>query len=151
VSRPEVQIVRTDPRGSPGVVAIEQVGTEPYALTGTTVGAVVDSATTAAEVLRIVVRGADAAIRLDLPDDAAFLDTLRRVADVRVAVAPALAGDQRALLELLARGLTAGEAARQLGMSLRTAHRRLGAARLALGAASNAEAVARLGTAPDDG
>ena len=127
------------------------MGAEPYALTGTTVGAVVDSATTAAELLRVVVRGADAAIRLDLPDDAAFLDTLRRVADVRVAAAPALDRDQRALLELLARGRTAGEAARQLGMSLRTAHRRLGAARLALGAANNAEAVARLGAAPDDG
>ena len=146
-----MHIVRGDPRGSPGVVAIEQVGTEPYALTGTTVGAVVDSATTAAELLRVVVRGADAAIRLDLLDDAEFLDTLRRVADVRVAAAPALDPDQRALLELLARGRTAGEAARELGMSLRTAHRRLGAARLALGAANNAEAVARLGAAPDAG
>ena len=90
-------------------------------------------------------------IRLELADDTGFLDTLRRVADVRVAAAPALDPDQRALLELLARGRTAGEAARQLGMSLRTAHRRLGAARLALGAASNAEAVARLGAAPDAG
>jgi DNA-binding NarL/FixJ family response regulator len=67
----------------------------------------------------------------------------------------ALDDGQRRLLELLGLGLSVGEAASQLHLSRRTAERRLAEARVALGAATNAEAVARIqghepGT-PDDG
>jgi DNA-binding NarL/FixJ family response regulator len=67
----------------------------------------------------------------------------------------ALDDGQRRLLELLERGLSVSEAARRLHLSRRTAERRLAAARAALGAARNAEAVARIQGhepgAPDDG
>jgi DNA-binding NarL/FixJ family response regulator len=67
----------------------------------------------------------------------------------------ALDDGQRRLLELLGRGLSVSEAARRLHLSRRTAERRLAEARGALGAATNAEAVARVrehepGT-PEDG
>lgn len=54
-----------------------------------------------------------------------------------------LSADQRALLDLLASGMPLGRAAEQLHLSRRTADRRLAEARLALGAASTAEAVVR--------
>lgn len=50
--------------------------------------------------------------------------------------------DGAAILRLLADGLTLGQAATRLGLSRRTADRRLAAAREALGARSTAEAVA---------
>jgi DNA-binding NarL/FixJ family response regulator len=50
---------------------------------------------------------------------------------------------QRRLLALLACGLSVPEAARRLHLSRRTAERRLAEARVALGAATNAEAVLR--------
>jgi len=49
----------------------------------------------------------------------------------------------RHLLRLLADGWTLGEAASELGLSRRTADRRLDAARRELGTATTAEAVAR--------
>ena len=151
MSRPAVQLVEHDPAVVPGAMPIVQVADEPFSLLGTTVGAVVDSAVVAGAVLRALMRGADAVIRLELADRTGFLDAAGRVADVRVPAAPALDADQRALLDRLARGQTAGEAARQIGMSVRTAHRRLSAARATLGASCNAEAIARLGSAHVDG
>jgi DNA-binding CsgD family transcriptional regulator len=52
--------------------------------------------------------------------------------------------DQRRLLELLAQGMTVGEAARRVFVSRRTADRRLAEARIALGVRTTTEAVARL-------
>lgn len=56
-----------------------------------------------------------------------------------------LGDDQRALLELLAAGRTIPEAAQTLFLSVRTAERRLGAARRLLGVRSTAEAVLLIG------
>jgi DNA-binding NarL/FixJ family response regulator len=53
--------------------------------------------------------------------------------------------EERRLLELLARGVTLGEAAKRLHISRRTADRRLAAARTALGVRTTAEAVVALG------
>lgn len=53
-----------------------------------------------------------------------------------------LTPDERGLLDLLAAGRTLGEAAAELHLSRRTADRRLASARLKLGAASTAAAVA---------
>jgi DNA-binding NarL/FixJ family response regulator len=77
-----------------------------------------------------------------------LVDDLRRLGPVEhlTADAPApLAVDAelRRLLRLLADGSTLGEAAAELGLSRRTADRRLDAARRALGAERTAEAVAR--------
>ena len=51
--------------------------------------------------------------------------------------------DSRAILALLAEGLTLGEAATELGLSRRTADRRLAAARTALGTNRTTAAIAR--------
>ena len=85
----------------------------------------------------------------------ALVDDLRHVGPVDhrgagafpglLATAPhaTLSPAARALLALLAEGLTLGEAAAHLGMSRRTADRRLAEARRALGAERTTEAVAR--------
>ena len=55
-----------------------------------------------------------------------------------------LGPEHRRVLELLAEGMTVGKAARRLCISRRTADRRLAEARIALGARTTTEAVARL-------
>lgn len=97
-------------------------------------------------------RGAGVVV-LAPPDErmlARLVDDLGRLGPVRLldgdgdgdVVDVPLTLDQRRLLDLLARGVSIAEAARLLNLSRRTAHRRLGEARAALGAASTAEAVA---------
>ncbi len=75
-----------------------------------------------------------------------FLDELRRLGPVEHVTPGArlrarLDAEQRRLLGLLAEGLTLGEAAAQLGLSRRTADRRLAAARRVLGVSTTAEAI----------
>src|SRR4051812_49694623 len=77
-----------------------------------------------------------------------LVDNLRRLGSVEhltIDVAPraTVDADARRLLGLLADGLTLGEAAVELGLSRRTADRRLDAARRLLGADRTAEAVDR--------
>jgi DNA-directed RNA polymerase specialized sigma24 family protein len=142
-----VRVVEGDPllAGAPDAIPVAEVPEEPFGLAGTTVAAMVDAPASAAAVLQLLVRGADVVLRLDLPDAAGFSDAVGRIADVRAVDAPALDREQRALLDLLSRGFTASQAARKVGMSLRTAHRRLHAARSAVGAACNIEVLGRLG------
>jgi hypothetical protein len=76
-----------------------------------------------------------------------LVDDLRRLGPVVHVTAdmpaPAVVDEgQRRLLRLLADGWTLGEAATELGLSRRTADRRLDAARRALGAARTADALA---------
>jgi DNA-binding NarL/FixJ family response regulator len=59
------------------------------------------------------------------------------------AAALSLGSTEGAVLRLLAEGLSLGEAATRLGLSRRTADRRLADARRALGAERTAEAIAR--------
>lgn len=75
-----------------------------------------------------------------------LLDDLRRLGRVEhlpegVHPPARLDTEQRLLLDLLADGLTLGEAALQLGLARRTADRRLAAARRVLGVATTAEAI----------
>jgi hypothetical protein len=74
-----------------------------------------------------------------------FCDDLRRVGtlDHRVGedAGAALSADDRRLLELLAGGLTLGQAATRLHLSRRSADRRLASARAALEVATSGEAV----------
>lgn len=77
-----------------------------------------------------------------------FVDDLRRLGrvDHRVgepAPGPTLPADARAILGLLAEGHSLGEAAAILGLSRRTADRRLALAREALGVERTTEAIAR--------
>lgn len=77
--------------------------------------------------------------RVDLVDASTHLPSPRTAADAR----PVLPESGAELLDALAAGRTLGQAAASLGLSRRTADRRLAAARDALGARSTAEAVAR--------
>jgi DNA-binding NarL/FixJ family response regulator len=74
-----------------------------------------------------------------------LLDDLRRLGEVEHRIGEShhvqLTSDQRVLLDLLANGVTLGEAARRLNLSRRTADRRIAEARLALGVRTTAEAV----------
>lgn len=77
-----------------------------------------------------------------------LIDDLRRLGPVdhrmgRAQAAPDIPSEARAILGLLAEGESLGEAAATLGISRRTADRRLAVARQALGAKRTTEAVAR--------
>lgn len=94
--------------------------------------------------LLAAVRNVAVVIRLEGSDRhrGAFIDELARVADVEDGAALAqLTDEQRALLRLLAQGRSITEAAEAVGLSRRTAHRRLDAARRALGVKSVTEAI----------
>jgi DNA-binding CsgD family transcriptional regulator len=102
----------------------------------------------AAAVLLAVVRGAGvvAMVRTDRSLVAQLCDDLRRFGPVEYRRGGGtrrdrLRGDERKLLELLAAGSKVGEAATALGLSRRTAVRRLAAARAKLGVTTTAEAV----------
>jgi len=77
-----------------------------------------------------------------------LIDDLRRLGPVeyrlgRAHAVPDIEPDARAILGLLAEGQSLGEAAVILGISRRTADRRLALARHALGAKRTTEAIAR--------
>ena len=141
--RPRIRFVGDDPMTVAHGTPIGRIPVRPYALDAT-VCAVVDTPEVAAAVLHALARGADAVVMLRLDDASQFVEAAQRLAEVGAPVAPVLADDQVELLELLADGHTLGDAAEKVGMSPRTAHRRLGAARAILGATSNAEAIATL-------
>ena len=89
-------------------------------------------------------------IRIDGPSLDRLLDDLRHLGSVRqitvgAPAAPAIDEEARQLLRLLAGGTTLGEAARTMGISRRTADRRLAAIRVALGVDRTVEAVAVAG------
>ena len=78
-----------------------------------------------------------------------LLDDLRRLGSVEHRLEPArgpLTSEQRALLDLLSNGTTLGVAATRLGLSRRTADRRLAEARRVLGGATTAEALVAYST-----
>lgn len=74
-----------------------------------------------------------------------LVDDLRRLGPVdhRTAAAAPVAPEGRAILGLLAEGRTLAQAATHLGLSRRTADRRLAEARAALGVTRTTEAIAR--------
>jgi DNA-binding CsgD family transcriptional regulator len=93
------------------------------------------------------VRGAGLAVRLDRgrPWAATFLADLDRLDDPAPVPVPTpadpLTAEQRQILDLLAGGASIAQAARRLFVSLRTANRRVAAARAALGVTTTREAV----------
>ena len=94
----------------------------------------------------------------DQPDlvDAVVAD-LRRLGPIRVvrdrpdSRPPSLPGQAQAVLALLAEGLSLGAAADRLGLSRRTADRRLAEARRALGVSTTAEALVATRRPPEEG
>lgn len=126
---------------------------EPWDLSGSGITCVGElTETTAHDAVLAVLRGVDAAIAL--PEDAWTLPLVRdltRLAVVAVGeperppAASVLNEDQLRLLELLGEGLSIPQAASQLFLSVRTAERRIGAARRLLGVRTTAEAVLAVG------
>lgn len=111
---------------------------------------VVASDADAVQALRAAVGGAAVVIvaRTSRETVDRLVDDLRRLGPVEhvtadVAPPPTVDDAQRRLLRLLADGWTLGDAAAELGLSRRTADRRLDAARRALGAERTADALAR--------
>lgn len=103
----------------------------------------------AAAALIAAARGAGLAVVLAAEPAVAdrFLEDLRHLGPVDFGpaeAAQALGPEQAQLLGLLAEGLSLAEAAGRLYVSLRTAERRLAAARRTLGVASTAEALLAL-------
>jgi DNA-binding CsgD family transcriptional regulator len=86
---------------------------------------------------------ADPAIRDRLEDDLRRLGPVETAGPIAPAGGPAIHPQGRAILGLLAEGHSLGEAAHLLGLSRRTADRRLADARAALGVTRTTEAIAR--------
>lgn len=108
----------------------------------------------AAAALLAVVAGAGLVADVDASDELIdrLCDDLRRFGRVDVLTPasprrPALTRLQRQLLAALADGRTLGAAAQELGLSRRTADRRLAEARAVLGVETTAEAIVALETA----
>jgi DNA-binding NarL/FixJ family response regulator len=130
--------------------SLDELPSAPFQLTDErlAVAAHVVDEDTAGAVLLAAARGVAVVVAVDLPpaSEARFVDDLARVADMQArqeATSDALGGEHIALLEALAAGLTVAAAARRVGLSSRTAVRRLSEARDRLGAATNTEAVRR--------
>jgi ATP/maltotriose-dependent transcriptional regulator MalT len=119
--------------------------------TGAICVGVVDSAESAAGALLAALGGAGLVIeaRADRETIDRLVDDLRRrgPVDHRVVASvspdPEISVEARAILGLLAMGLSLGEAAHVLGLSRRTADRRLAEARQSLGVDRTTEAIAR--------
>lgn len=106
----------------------------------------VESDHDATSVLRLLARGATVVVTVDDVRAAAFADECARIASVtdarrRAGAPPALSDDQYRLLELVASGASVAAAAAAVGLSERSAHRRLAAARAALHVRTTAEAI----------
>ena len=113
------------------------------------VGEIASAADAAAALLAVVAgAGLVAHMRAERELVDRFCDDLRRFGPVDYRTAstprgPRLTSEQRRLVDLLAEGLTLGEAARRLNLSRRTADRRLAEARGALGVETTAELLVR--------
>ena len=114
---------------------------EPFSLAGSRAYGVVHDERDREAVLLALARGADVVIGIDLPaaERALLLDDIGRIADVREE--GFLTSDERAVVDGLVEGRTLTDVARSLGMSRRTATRRLAAAKLAFGAATTMELI----------
>jgi DNA-binding NarL/FixJ family response regulator len=130
------------PDSDPDVdVALRSLPDEPFLLHGVRVHGVVHDEHDCDAVLIALARGADVVVAIDLPaaKRALLLDDIGRIADLRQA--GFLTSDERAVVDGLVEGRTLTEVARTLGMSRRTATRRLAAAKLAFGAATTIELI----------
>ncbi len=101
---------------------------------------------TAARAVDALSRGVGLVVSISLlgRDRHRLLEDLYALGDVRSSenAAPILDDDQRALMELLAAGITLTAAADQFHLSRRTANRRLAEIRTRLGVATTTEAIA---------
>ncbi len=138
--RRPVALIATDPCPE-GAVALRSLPDEPFSLSGVRASGVVRDERDRDAVLLALARGADVVIAIDLPAArrAALLDDIARIAVVREA--GSLTPEEREVVDGLVEGRTLTDVARSLGMSRRTATRRLAAAKIAFGAATTMELI----------
>ena len=129
-------------------IALADLPAEPFALAPLAVLAYASVRSTAdcEAALIALARGVDLVLTVDIAesDASAFIDDLARVSKAVTRDAGPLAGlsaDQIALLDGLSGGRTLTDVARALGLSRRTATRRLSEARAILGATTTIEAI----------
>ena len=122
----------------------------PHNDTGAVRTGIIHTASDAAEALVAALAGQGLVAQARAPRDVVdrLVDDLRHLGPVdhrigRPHAAPPVEPEARAILGLLAEGQSLGEAAAILGISRRTADRRLARGRLALGTKRTTEAVAR--------
>lgn len=122
-------------------VPLAQLPDEPFVLKGVVAFGEVRDERGCESVLVALSRGVDVivAVEVSAKQRAAFFDEISRIAEIRHGRAPMLTREERAVVAGLADGKTLTEVARALGMSRRTATRRLAAARLAFGVATTME------------
>jgi DNA-directed RNA polymerase specialized sigma24 family protein len=139
-NRRPLAIIAPDP-SSDGAIALRSVPEEPFSLRGVRVQGVVHDEHDCDAVLVALARGADVVVAIDLPPAkrAVLLDDMARIADLREA--GLLTSEERAVVDGLVEGRTLTDVARMLGMSRRTATRRLAGAKLAFGAATTIELI----------
>ncbi len=125
----------------PRAIPLRSLPAEPFSLWELRTYGVIRDEHDRDAVLLALARGADVVIAIELPAEerAALLDDIARIADVREA--GALTADERAVVDGLVEGRTLTDVARSLGMSRRTATRRLAAAKVAFGAATTMELI----------
>src|SRR4051794_30202721 len=125
----------------PLAVPLRSLPDEPFSLSGVRAYCVVHDERDRDDVLLALARGADVVIAIDLPATGrvALLDDIARLADVRRA--GLLTSEERAVVDGVAEGRTLTDVARSLGMSRRTATRRLAAAKVAFGAVTTMELI----------
>jgi DNA-binding NarL/FixJ family response regulator len=159
VDRPTVVLAADDPAETARVLyerhratALDDLPAKPFALAreGLLAYATLRDEHDCEAALVALARGVDLVVSVAVPEPhrAAFLDDLARAADVVAAdrrdVSTRLSADQVALLEGLADGRTLTDMASALGLSRRTATRRVAEARRILGAETTVEAFRML-------
>jgi len=129
MTRPSVRLV--DDLAAHADAAVLEPSADSYDLAGTTAGVHVVDDATAAIALDFALRGANLVAQVDLMGvrRAEFLDHLRRISVIaeapNISSPGTLTPEERDLVHALRSGATVAEAAARVGMSRRTASRRL--------------------------
>ena len=124
-----------------GAVALRSLPDEPFSLCGVRAYGVIHDERDRDAVLLALARGADVVIVIDLPAPRGPRCSTRSPESPSVRIAGVLTTEEREVVDGLVQGQTLTEVARSLGMSRRTATRRLAAAKLAFGAATTMELI----------
>ncbi len=147
-------IVSQEPPIDPDGIPLAAVPDEPFDLDGRVVLAVIHDRGTMSAALDALQRGAILKLRVELSESETneFLDQLRRIAVVTEPVATGqVTTDQLALLTELRNGSSIHAAGHAVGMSRRTATRRVAELRAVFGARSLADLLRRAEDGRGDG
>lgn len=146
-------IVSQEPPIDPDGIPLAAVPDEPFDLDGRVVLAVIHDRGTMSAALDALQRGAILKLRVELSESETneFLDQLRRIAVVTEPATGQVTTDQLALLTELRNGSSIHAAGHAVGMSRRTATRRVAELRAIFGARSLADLLMRAEDGRGDG